>query len=114
MILTHFTYDKITVTYDEPVPVGLHRRERTEEVWRNAQIHFKRKGDITTLEIHGERDSFILLGSAKVIELTPWGAKFEAYWWQSHPYRYNKDGSPSKRQKRGFKREVRADVVCEF
>ena len=51
---------------------------------------------------------------ATVLELTPWGAKFEAYWWKSHPYRYNKDGSPSKKQKSGFSKLVRADVVCEF
>lgn len=113
MILTHFIYDKVSIAYDEPVP-DHSGKSKSEEIWRNAQIHFKRDGDITTLEIHGGRDRFILLGGAKVIELTPWGAKFEAYWWQTHPIRYNKDGRLSKRQKRGFKRRIRADIVCEF
>lgn len=114
MLLTHFVYDKVTINYDEPIPRNGSGKEITEEIWRNAQIHFKRKGDITTLEIHGDRDRFLLLGGAEVIELTPWSAKFEAYWWQSHPYNYNKDGKLSKRQKSGFRRKVQASIHCEF
>ena len=117
MILTHFSYDTIKVTYDEPVDgPGRGDHNCKEEVWKNAQVHFKHDAatGISTLELHGERDRFLLLGSAKVIELTPWGAKFETYWWSGHPYKYNKDGSPSKRQRSGFAKLVRADVVCEF
>ena len=113
MIITHFAYDKVTITYDEPVPRA-NGKVRTEEVWRTVQIHFKGDKTASTLELHGEREQFILLGNARVIELTPWGAKFEAYWWQSHPSKCNKDGKLSKRQPRGFKRLVRANVVCEF
>lgn len=72
MILTHFNYDTIKVTYDEPVDgPGRNEHNCKEEIWKNAQVHFKHDAvtGISTLELHGERDRFILLGSAKVIEL---------------------------------------------
>ena len=114
MILTHFNYDTIKVNYDEPVPgPGRTKHKVEEEVWRGAQIFFKIKDGLPILEIM-KGDRHILLGRAKVIELTPWSAKFEAYWWAGHPIQYNKDRSRSKRQKSGFAQLVRADIVCEI
>ena len=114
MILTAFNYDTIKITYDEPVEgPGRDRHNCQEETWRGAQVFFESKDGIATLRIQ-RKDKSILLGRAKVVELTPWSAKFEAYWWSSHPTQYNKDGSLSKRQKPGFAQLVRADIVCEL
>lgn len=116
MILTHYVYSTIKVTYDEPVEDFNFRKQemeyKQEETWREAEVFFDRKDDYATLRI-GKGDKSILLGRAKVISLSPWGAKFEAYWWAGHPIKYNKNGSPSKRQKEGFRMLVRADIVCE-
>ena len=114
MILTHFAYDTIKITYDENVegPSQINDNCRNE-TWKGAQLFFKTDKNLPVLEIY-KGDRHILLGRAKVVELTPWGAKFEAYWWRTHPIQYNKDGKLSKRQKSGFSKLVRADIVCEF
>lgn len=113
MILTQFNYDTIKITYDAPVESpGRNKHNCEEETWRGAQIFFEQKADVATLRIK-KGDKSILLGRAKVIELTPWSAKFEAYWWEGHEFQYNKDGALSKRQKSGFKQLIRADIICE-
>jgi len=116
MILTHFSYGTVKITYDEPVDdFNFHTQKmgsRKEETWKDAQVFFDRKGDYATLRV-ARGDKSILLGRAKVLELSPWGAKFEAYWWKGHDVAYKKDGKPAKRQKNGFARLVRADIVCE-
>ena len=117
MILTHFNYDTVKITYDKPIPHFNYRTQKkeplAEEIWRGAQVFFDRKGGYATLSIR-KGDKSILLSRAKVIEITPWSAKFEAYWWAGHDCQYNKDGSLSKRQKNGFKTLIRADIVCEL
>jgi len=113
MILTSFNYDTIKVTYDAPVDgPGRGKHNCQEETWRGALIYFKTEKNLPMLEIV-KGDRHLILGRAKVIELTPWSAKFEAYWWASHPVKYNKDGKLSKRQKSGFSQLIRADIVCE-
>jgi hypothetical protein len=116
MILTHYVYSTVKVTYDEPVEDFDFRHQKMnykeEETWREAEIFFELKDDYATLRI-GKGDKSILLGRAKVIRLTPWDAKFEAYWWAGYPIDYTKDRKPKKRQKSGFRKLVRADIVCE-
>lgn len=117
MILTHFAYGKITITYDEPVDDFDFRNQvmgsKEEEVWRDAQIFFENNDGHPRLRI-AKGDKGMLLARAEVLELTPWSAKFVAYWWKGHDIKYNKDGSRSKRQPAGFARLVRAEVACEF
>lgn len=118
MILTSFCYRTIKIDYDEPVEKFNFRDQvmeyEDEEVWTESTVHFNEKdGAPPTLRI-GKGKKSILLCRAKVIELTPWGAKFEAYWWAGHPIERKKDGKPKKRQKSGFRRLVRADITCEF
>ena len=116
MILTAFNYDTIKIVYDKPVPHFNYRTQKKEpleeETFRGAQVFFERKGDYATLSIRKGNRS-ILFGRAKVLELTPWSAKFEAYWWEGHDLKYNKNGELSERQKNGFKHLIRADITCE-
>ncbi|MGD9726484.1 MAG: hypothetical protein AB7L09_02930 [Nitrospira sp.] len=114
MKIAHILYDKVTITYDKVIEDRYGKPNCKEEVWQNTGVYFKVADGVSTLELHGPGDAFLLLGRAKVMAITPWSAKFEAYWWKSHPMRYNKDRTISKRQKSGFAQLVRAEIVCEL
>jgi len=106
MKLDHYHWDKITITYDSPVP-RFNKPDTTEEVIRHVSLTYLcESDDYSTLRLVWGRgnllDRSMLLGRAKVKELTPFSAKFEAYWWTSS-LDSNKEN-----------KSVRADIVCEF
>ena len=106
MILTQAVWDKVTIKWDRPVPRH-DRSDTTEEELREVRVFFKQEGEwTTTLRLTWNkttsREESMLLTKAKLLELTPWSAKFEAYWWSSAL------DSPK------MDKLVRGDIVCEF
>lgn len=106
MIITQAVWSKVVIDYDEPIP-RYNRPDIQHEELKGARLFFKQEGEwTTTLRINWNktysREESMLLTKAKVIELTPWSAKFEAYWWSSAL------DSPK------MDKLIRADITCEF
>ena len=103
MIVTQAVWDKVHIKWDEPVPRH-NAPDTTEEELSGVRIFFKQAGEYTTtVELLWGKDNHMLLTKAKLIELTPWSAKFEAYWWSS-PLPGGRDETTL----------IRGDITCEF
>jgi hypothetical protein len=101
MILTQAVWDKVSITWDEPIP-RYKSPDITEETLREVRVFYKDDNGITSLELRWGHDNFMLLARAKVLNLTPWSAKFEAYWWSS-----SLDNND-------YTQFTRGEIVCEF
>jgi hypothetical protein len=99
MIITQAVWDRVIVTYDESIErfISRGRRQKVdEEELRNVRLFFEWiTEDAATLRLDWGKDRSMLLTRARLVELTPWSIKFEAYWCR-------------------FDTSTRADVVCEF
>ena len=102
MILTQAVWSKVTITYDKMIEgPGRNKQDCKEETWTDARLFYKDEDGLTSLRIKkGDKDLFLI--RAKVLEITPWSARFEAYWWSA------------KALGEDYERLERADVICEF
>lgn len=105
MNLTQFFYNKVTITYAKEMDHLIGKNRKREEL-HNVRVSFKQDGTWSTILTLSKGDRFgetMILTKAKVLELTPWSALFEAHWFSA------KVGEPASKAK-----TIKASIVCEF
>lgn len=100
MIVNHYSWARVEIRYDKPVPVGANATRRKDELkdahlFYSAEDHTLTVKDVRTGD--GMANKHFTFANASVKRITPWGAEFEAYWWSS--------SNP---------KQVRCDIVCTF
>lgn len=102
MIVNYCSWAKVGILYDKPVPPSLRGdgKPRLTDELKDAYVFYDDEDHTLTVKDvrvgDGMANQHFTFARAKVKKLTPWEAKFEAYWWDSTG------------------KMIRCDVLCTF